>query len=525
MADSSEMKIGYTISAEDLTATGLESAKKRFKDTGKDIEKTGAGAKLAMWGLGEQAENLAQSMGVPFQMSKRLGNTFEDFSSKISPKMAIGFGAVGLAAMAAAAVYSHLAEKNKKLREETLKAADASMSWVEAARVDTRETDNLREAKDRLWEVEKRQAQLNLERGIREQTKAIEDQFALMERRRTRAGMSSGTLIGTMVFGTKATRQKDLTDAEMDYERAIAKLHIMYADAAIAAGKGTLRRKDSGALSPAFSQFEFEQIREWMLIERGKEERQKGLDSEAAYLSARAKLYQSYGSTNETQQAADLAAFDATTTAKLNAMKDEDAQREYFMLREMERQGMVVAYDRENAALRVQIAQDMATGLAQTFQLLYQASGNASRKYFEMYKAAAIAETIISTYSAAMKAYDFGAKAGPVVGAAMASIAVGAGMAKVAAIRAQGFGSGAGAGASGAGGGAGDYGSVGQNNNPYRYFNYEQSKYGSGWRPGEGQGQTNITINAVDSKSFAALCKENPSAITDVTKRAQQGYY
>jgi hypothetical protein len=70
----------------------------------------------------------------------------------------------------------------------------------------------------------------------------------------------------------------------------------------------------------------------------------------------------------------------------------------------------------------------------------YQAAGSKHKELFNLYKAASIAETIISTYSAAQKAYDSMAKVpyiGPQLAASAAAIAVAAGLARVQLIRQQ----------------------------------------------------------------------------------------
>jgi len=80
----------------------------------------------------------------------------------------------------------------------------------------------------------------------------------------------------------------------------------------------------------------------------------------------------------------------------------------------------------------------MLSSLAQAF---YVASDNRSKAAFRAYQAFAIAETIISTYSAAEKCYDWAAAwGGPAAGAAAAAIAMAAGMARVSAIASQNIG-------------------------------------------------------------------------------------
>lgn len=79
----------------------------------------------------------------------------------------------------------------------------------------------------------------------------------------------------------------------------------------------------------------------------------------------------------------------------------------------------------------------MFGGMAQTMLQFYQVSGNKSKEAYGAYKAFAIAETVISTYSSAQKSYDALASipyVGPALGAAAAAAAIAAGMARVAAI-------------------------------------------------------------------------------------------
>jgi hypothetical protein len=70
----------------------------------------------------------------------------------------------------------------------------------------------------------------------------------------------------------------------------------------------------------------------------------------------------------------------------------------------------------------------------------YKATGEKHKEFFEIYKAAAIAETIISTYQAAQDAYKATVGlpyVGPALAVAAAAAAIAAGMARVAAIRSQ----------------------------------------------------------------------------------------
>ena len=151
--------------------------------------------------------------------------------------------------------------------------------------------------------------------------------------------------------------------------------------------------------------------------------------------------------------------------------------------------------DANEAALRdKQRTEDMKRqAVASSAQYFYSAletmaslGGAQARKYFEMHKVAATAEAIISTYQGAAKALGQGGAYGYVLAAAVTA----AGLANVAKIQAQTFdggGSGASSGGSSSGGSSSSDGS-------YKYFNYEQSTYGSGWRPGSDTSGTMIVV-------------------------------
>lgn len=118
---------------------------------------------------------------------------------------------------------------------------------------------------------------------------------------------------------------------------------------------------------------------------------------------------------------------DAQHQAKLTAIHDAELRR------------------RTGAA---QIHRQMDLAGAKTFfgymSLLMQTK---SKEMFEIGKAAAIAETVINTYSMAVKAYDSLAKipfVGPALGAAAAAAAIAYGFAQVSAIKSQSYGSGGG---------------------------------------------------------------------------------
>lgn len=102
------------------------------------------------------------------------------------------------------------------------------------------------------------------------------------------------------------------------------------------------------------------------------------------------------------------------------------------------------ASDARKKVAQAEKAQKMRA-FSDMFANLSSLMNNESRKMFEIGKAAAISDTVISTYSSAQKSYDALAGipfVGPALGAAAAAAAVLGGMGRVSAIRSQSFGGG-----------------------------------------------------------------------------------
>jgi hypothetical protein len=148
------------------------------------------------------------------------------------------------------------------------------------------------------------------------------------------------------------------------------------------------------------------------------------------------------------QRLAELAAFEATHTD----FEDRAQQVRERMAREHRDHLVVIARDEwENRKLFAEFTnRDLMDVNQNLFGNLSQLMQSHSKSQFEIGKAAAIAQAIISTYSSAVKSYDALASipyAGPYLGAAAAAAAIAAGLMNVANIRAQQFG-GSGGGAS-----------------------------------------------------------------------------
>ena len=140
-------------------------------------------------------------------------------------------------------------------------------------------------------------------------------------------------------------------------------------------------------------------------------------------------------------QQAELDKRQSDEVQKLRDMKAEEAQiEEAHRLHQLER-------DKQLADQRKQVQQiiidNMKSSLGfmeSAFADAYSASGNTVKEFFVAQKAASVANTIISAYEAAQKAYASLAGipfVGPALGVAAAAAAIMAGLARVSAIRAQ----------------------------------------------------------------------------------------
>lgn len=459
-----ENEIGIVISAQDLTADAINSAKKGMEGLGKTTTEHGDKSSTALTGVGWAAKTMAKELGVGGQEAREFGSIMKHMAGTLSGS-ALVFGVVGVAAVAAYKIYDHFAESAKKLRDETLKAADASMTWVDAARVDKTETDNLRRAKDELFEVEKKKNMLDLSRGIRETTRLLEEQRKKVDDLKWRAenGSDTGSSgLYIMMYGKKEKRQKDFEDLQFEISANAAKLKIMQEELAISSRPGGVARDTkSGAGSDAVKDT-------W------------------GELDAQVKAYEWY--MQEQKQLQDEMAGNASTMAdsQVKAYEWETKEREKLLKTEMDANQKALQDKQRTEEMKQQAVLSSAQYFSSALETMASLGGAYGRKYFEAYKASATAEALISTYQGASKALGQGGAYGYVLAAGV----IAAGLAYVARIQAQTYDGGGGGAASGASSSSGSSSSDGS----YKYFNYEQSTYGSGWRPGSDKSGTTIVV-------------------------------
>lgn len=143
------------------------------------------------------------------------------------------------------------------------------------------------------------------------------------------------------------------------------------------------------------------------------------------------------------QQATELELISIHEQQKLETLMDYYLQGQYSY---QQFQDGITAIGEQAAKQRMAFdaleAQSRLSAFSSMFSNLSQLMNTESRKAFEIGKTAAIAETIVSTYSSAQKSYDALAGipiVGPALGAAAAAAAIAGGFARVQAIESQSF--------------------------------------------------------------------------------------
>lgn len=476
-----EESISYTISVEDMTKPGTDSATRNLEKLGGNVEKTSQVAKLGFWGMGEAAENAAQSMGVPNQVSRQLGNSIENLAGKLGAG-ALAFGGLAFVVMAGVGIWQHYADAQKKAAEETLKAADASGKWIESALGEAAQTRELTAAKNALKAAEFESNKVRIESGIVAQQAVIEGlqkQYDKVVQIRgqlesdTTGSFWQQSLVGSMLHGGKSDREIAVRDIKLKLDEASAKLKEFYAQQQLYSEENKSKISGGGRFPWA--------------------EYKAALDFEAQYQQVLAM--------------------------SIGQAEAEEFRRENQAKKELE-------FVNTQKRLEKDLAQYKYDTIMNSLQAIDSATKGKYKAIFLAMRGMAASQAIIQGNAAAVAALappPIGL--GPVAGQPLAFWAKLQGYTAAAAIMAQAFTGSGGRGGGASGGSVGTYG-AGQTGLPeYKYFSYEQSKYGTGWRPGEGgQGGATYVIQgdvyAQDDESFR---KKVSTAVVRSAKNREYG--
>lgn len=476
------------------------------------LSKSSAGTKFAMWGFGEQAQNAAEKLGLPGKMARKVGDTVEAMGASLG-KAALAFGIIGVAATAGYTIYRHFAEANKKAHEELQKSTGQMYEHTRALYNNKLETLAVKTAKEDLAKAER---EIYLSKSVQ----LIKDERLELEKLKRQQEEGLGfwkKMWQTMSNPTldAAKEQKGLADAQKKYRDELQltinakEKEIRVAEQERKAAMGDM--SNSAYLQEVIKYKDIENQRE-IKASQAKIAQQQATD-QAILASARARA-----TDLETVNLIEQEQFDRATQSKLETMKDYEQREDYRVQRSIERETLLYNQQMQLEEKKRQMAAQTAGNFAQVGQLMASQGGQNARKWFTLQKTAATAEALINTYQAATKAYAQGG----VYGAVLAASVVALGLAQVAKIRSMQF--------DGGGSGGGSVGTYSANpatglpQDNYKYFNYEQSTYGSGWRPGEGQSGNVTYVYAIDRKSFEDVMMENAGTVKKANDHANKGY-
>lgn len=378
-----------------INITANDEASAKIRAVGESAKKAGEAGKLGFFALGEAAENAAQSLGVPNQVSRQLGNSVERMSASLG-MAGIALGAVGLAATSAVLIWRKYREEQEKIREEKIKAGQAAAAWITGILAETANTRELVAAKQEMaraeFEINKARAEAAVPELLAKQAE-LQAKYTLEQKR---ANGEAFIWIGSWEDAKKKAEgfrlELGMVNAQVQANNAALKLYTdANKDRIGSGGKGfdttasDLEWQNMIAFSQAHMKYEAE-----------------ALEASRQYTADQAML----------------------TQARIDdANRERDAKREAFY--------------------------NTAGFLSSSFQAMYQAGGAHARKNFSLFKIAASAEALINADRAAASAFAWGTQlGGPGLGGALAALAFAAGMARVKSIRAMTLEGGGGAGGS-----------------------------------------------------------------------------
>ncbi len=460
----SERDIKVVIRALNLAEDTLRKAKAdigdmgdKAEDTGKRTEKAGTAGRLAFWGLGEVAETAGGKIGITGQAARMLGNVVEDVVAGAG-RFAVAFGAVSIIIGASVMAYNHLAAAKKHDVEQTQRNVTTLRGAVQELYAHSGASEESKKATYNLLLAKRELLKLEMDKQLRDEKKALNDLEDALKTKTHVVKYSTEALKGyDAEYGITAAMEQERTSQIREQNReSIASIAIMKQQ--IAADQ-TYRAGLSNKIT-------YENYNPSKLTAAGR------LAGDAEYVNSFRTMIAAKGASQVEMDNLELAQFDLQAEAKMARLQQEtatwgdakaaqDAISQEYANRDMARQAMMAQQEEKTKLMRIAAANAAATNFVTAAKMMSEQGGAHARKYFSIYKATATAQALISTYSAAIKAFDSMASipyVGPVLGALAAAAAIAMGMAQVKAIRSQSMdGGGGGGGSISAGGGVGTY--------------------------------------------------------------------
>lgn len=426
----------------------LDRLGKRTRGLGDDSEKAGLAGKTAFWGLGQAAEELGAKIGITGQANRRLGNTMEDLAARI-PGLAMGFGIVTLAVGILTTVKGYLQDRMEKLREEVIKSGNALADEALGMEKNRTATASMEKARYQLYQITRELARRELEEAIEAQTQKIKDQVETIN-----AGGTGWQKLA------RALNQVNIFSEDFFKNRTVAE---SWAAQTAEALKRPRTEMEKMVLELAKMRLKMKQLSrpEQSSSEFGGSRYATQLALTQQYMQAELALARAQGASLEEIQNRELSVFWQGIARKLAAIGEsyasiEEKKRQHDALMaqaDLEAQTLITTQQQQAFQMRLEAAQSMASNLSQTFQIMYQIGGNHARRWFTLYKLAAMSEAVISGINASIANFAKGSQLGGLpLGLAWAATSALLTGAKIAALRAQNFGSSAAPGGAGGGG-------------------------------------------------------------------------
>lgn len=172
-------------------------------------------------------------------------------------------------------------------------------------------------------------------------------------------------------------------------------------------------------------------------IERAEELEEKELARRRMLESLKLRIATDFAGNLQAQFQAELAEMDWKHEEEIKRLQELYAKKEEldeaYRLQKLEKDRLLVDQERRLHEYRLQLASDVASGMANIFDNLYALAGKKHKEFFYLAKAAALAEAIVNTAQAITKALAQGGIMGP----AMAAIVAAQGAIQIATITAQ----------------------------------------------------------------------------------------
>lgn len=439
MSEEENQEIKIVISAEGTAAIKtMQDVGKTASDMGKTVEDSHGKATAGIKGLTFAAKGAFHEFGIGGPMARYLGHEAADMAGSLGGA-ALAFGGVSLAAMAAYKIYEHFSEESKKQREELEKSVALTYEHTKALYANKLETESLIKHKEAMNQIDQRTFQREMPKLIAEHRKELEE----LEKQQKIGGNTELTWRERLRFSMKssaadyAEEERAIKDANAALQERIDKKKEL-----IRQEEDQLAESKKGGPSPRQAAALEEEDKAWWkwvgtVIEAGnkaEEEAARAQASIARIIESAQNKREMIGLEGDDRKFAEQAQADQREIDQLNelgATKEQIAKVQ--AAQEMSWTRMVADFhirkakeeeiaDRQKWAMAAHSAQAALGFIASASQTMYQAGGKHAREYFEIYKAAAIGQTIMSTFQGAMAA-KAAMSVIPVVGPALGEIA------------------------------------------------------------------------------------------------------